>query len=303
MNLSGSSNANSLTLVVGATGQLGGGITGLLCQAKRPVRAMIREGADAAKKAAIQALPIESVVADLKDADSLRRACEGVSTIVSTATAIVSHRDGDSISSVDELGQLALVSAAKAAGASRFVFISFLPNGLDYAFQTAKRKVEVAVQESGMSFTILRPTAFMELWLSPIVGFDPRAGRARILGDGTNPVSWISAFDVARFAVAASEGGKFSNQIVALGGPDALSPLEVVRIFEEIGAPKVELEFVPEAALQGMFSGASNPFEQAFAAGMLATARGQVVTPRESQDLLPGRLVAVRDFATRLMSR
>jgi uncharacterized protein YbjT (DUF2867 family) len=303
MNSSSSSNGNSPTLVVGATGQLGGGIARLLCEAKRPVRAVVREGADPAKKAALRALPIEAVAADLKDAASLARACQGATTVISTATAIVSHREGDTLSSVDELGQLALVDAAKAAGVEHFVFISFLPNELDYAFQTAKRKVEVAVQESGMSFTILRPTAFMELWLSPMVGFDPCAGRARILGDGTKPVSWISALDVARFAVAASEGGKFSKQIVALGGPDALSPLEVVRIFEELGAPKVELEFVPEVALQGMLAGASNPFEQALSASMLATARGQVVAPQESQDLLPGRLVAVRDFATRLMSR
>ena len=293
---------SATTLVVGATGFLGGEIVKLLCDAKHSVRAVVREGADPAKRGRIQALPVESVVADLKDPASLARACQGVTTVISTATALVSHRDGDSITSVDETGQLALVDAAKAAGVRRFIYVSFLPNDVEYAFQTAKRKVEAALQESGLVFTILRPTAFMELWLSPMVGFDARGGRARILGQGTNPVSWVSLGDVARFAVAAVEREEFANQTIALGGPDALSPLDVVRIFEELGAPKVELEFVPEPALQGMLAAATNPFEQTFAASMLVTARGQVVSPRVAQELLPGRLVAVRDFAARVMN-
>src|SRR6185503_19386637 len=115
----------------------------------------------------------------------------------------------------DEAGQLALLRAAKAAGVRNFIYVSFLPNELEYAFQTAKRKVEAALQESGLVFTILRPTAFMELWLSPVFGFDPRNGRARILGQGTDAVSWVSASDVARFAVAAVEGAQFANQTVA----------------------------------------------------------------------------------------
>ena len=78
-----------------------------------------------------------------------------------------------------------------------------------------------------MSFTILQPTAFMEIWLSPIVGFDPAGGHVRILGDGQRQVSWVSIQDVARFAVAATEGGAFSNLVLPLGGPDPLTQLQV----------------------------------------------------------------------------
>jgi uncharacterized protein YbjT (DUF2867 family) len=296
-------NKDSVTLVVGATGQLGSEIVKLLCDAKHHVRAMVRRDADPVKRARLEALGVEIALADLKDSGSVALACQGVTTVISTATSLVSHREGDSITSVDEAGQLGLVRAASAAAASRFIFVSFLPNDLKYAFQTAKRKVEAALRESGLTFTILRPTAFMELWLSPMVGFDPRAGRARILGSGTNQVSWVSLADVARFAVAAVESERFANQTIALGGPDALSPLDVVRMFEELGAPKVELDLVPEEALQGMFAAATNPIEQTFAASMLVTARGQVVSPRLAQELLPGRLVAVRDFATHVMNR
>jgi hypothetical protein len=41
---------------------------------------------------------------------------------------------------------------------------------------------------------------FKEVWLSPIVGFDFPNGQATIYGEGRTPISWISLYDVARFA-------------------------------------------------------------------------------------------------------
>jgi NADH dehydrogenase len=276
-------------------------IVRLLCDAQKQVRAVVRDGSDPGKRAAIGKLPVEVVAADLKDPPSLARACEGVSAVVSTATAIMSRREGDNLRDVDELGQIALVRAAKKAGVKHFVYISFLPTEADSDFQRAKRSVEAELQQSGLSFTILRPTAFMEIWLSPALGFDPSHGRARIVGDGSGAMSWVSLHDVARFAVAASEGGPFAGKTIPLGGPDALSLMQVVGIFEGLGAGKVGVEHVPEAALQGMLAGAKNPVEQAMFAGMLTTARGQVVNPQAAQDLLPGRMVSVRDYASRIL--
>lgn len=298
-------------LVVGATGSLGVEIVRMLCEAGKAVRAVVRGSSAtptsgeprADRVARIRALGVETVDADLKQPSTLDVACRGIKTIVSTANALVSREKGDYIATVDEQGQLALIDRALAAGVEHFVFISLLPSEIESAFQTAKRRVEARLQESGLSFTILRATAFMEAWLSPLLGFDPVNGRARILGTGTNPVSWVSAHDVARFAAAATEGQRFAKKTIPLGGPDALTPLQVVKIFEELGAPKIALEFVPEPALQGMLRGASNPIEQAFAAAMLVTAHGQVVSPQAAQDLLPGRLVSVRDFAGRMLRR
>jgi hypothetical protein len=51
-----------------------------------------------------------------------------------------------------------------------------------------------------MQAIILRPSYFMEMWLSPHLGFDPEKGTARIYGSGDAKASYISAFDVAEFA-------------------------------------------------------------------------------------------------------
>ena len=47
-----------------------------------------------------------------------------------------------------------------------------------------KREVERHLKESGMTYTILQPTFFMEVWLSPALGFDAAQGTAQVYGSG-----------------------------------------------------------------------------------------------------------------------
>ena len=54
-----------------------------------------------------------------------------------------------------------------------------------------------------MTYTILRPTYFMDVWLGPALGFDVAGGRATVYGSGQARVSWIALGDVAQFAVEA----------------------------------------------------------------------------------------------------
>ena len=109
-------------------------------------------------------------------------------------------------------------------------------------FPHADRRLSVAAckeggrrpaENSGMTHTILQPTFFTEVWLSPGLGFDTGNGKAQIYGGGVNRISWISFQDVARFSVAALTPGGAANATIKLGGPDALSPLEVVALAEQ----------------------------------------------------------------------
>lgn len=293
---------DSRVLVVGATGLLGRQVSRLLREAKRPVRALVRTTSAQETRAWLESNEVELFNGDLKDESSLLRACTNVETVISTASATLSRQEGDSIAAVDEAGQLALVRSAKAAGVKRFVLVSFAPISVDCALQRAKRKVETELVNSGMQFTILQPTNFVDVWLSPALGFDPVHGKARLLGTGEQPVSWVALCDVARFAAAAADSEAMKNTTILLGGPDALSPLQVVKIFEEQGAPKVELEFVPESALQAQLAGSTDAIQEAFAALMLNTARGYVVNARDAVRLLPGQLTTVRDYAKRVLS-
>ena len=123
--------------------------------------------------------------------------------VISTASSTLSRQQGDSIETVDHYGQLALVEAARGAGVARFVFVSFRENpDVQFPLTIAKRAVETALESSGMAYTILQVSYFMEVWLTPALGFDVANRHVRIYGDGDQLVSWISYRDVARVAAA-----------------------------------------------------------------------------------------------------
>jgi uncharacterized protein YbjT (DUF2867 family) len=293
-----------MDLVVGATGVLGAEIAQRLAAAGRPLAALVRPTSDASKLERLKATGITLAHGDLKERSTLDACCQGISTVISTASSTFSRQPGDSIETVDHDGQLNLIEAAKAAGVRHFVFVSFPPVAEDFALQRAKRAVEQKMKESGLAYTVLQPTFFTEIWLSPAVGFDFSNAQARIYGSGINKISWISYLDVAAFAVASVENPAAQNAVIKLGGPQALSPLEVVKIFEEIGGRQFAVDHVPEEALRAQKARATDALEEAFAALMLYYAKGEVIGIREADRIFPslaGKQASVREYAKRVL--
>ena len=209
---------------------------------------------------------------------------------------------GDTIDGVDRLGQLQLIEAAKSASVKHFVYVSFSPIAEDFALQRAKREVEQALMASGMTYTILRPTFFMEIWFSPALGFDLAARRARIYGTGENPITWISFPNVAEFAVRSLDTAAARNATLTLGGPEALTPLQVVRVFEDLGGAPFTVEYVLESVLRAGKVSARRALDEAFAALSLGYAHGGTIDMRLALDAMPVRLVGVREYAAWLLN-
>ena len=266
-----------MNLIVGATGLLGGEICHLLRARGNRVRALTRPTSDAGRLARLREHGVEFAPGDLKDRASLDAACHGAGTVITTASSTLSRQPGDSIETVDRQGQLDLVDAAEAAGVRHFVLVSFAPVALDFPLQSAKREVEARLQESRMAYTILQPTCVDEVWLSPALGFDVANAAAQIYGAGHHRISWISAHDVARFAVAALDTPRALNAVIRLGGPEALSPLDVVQLAERITGRRFDVHHLPETGLRAKYESATDPMEKTFAALMLYYAAGDVV--------------------------
>ena len=290
-----------MILVVGATGFLGSEICRQLTAQGKSVTALVRTTSDQAKIDQLKTLGAALVYGDLKDRGSLDAACQGITTVISTASTTISQQPDDSIPKVDQEGQLSLVNAASAAGVSNFIFISYVVDQ-DCPLTTAKRTVEQRLQQSDLTYTILRPSYFMEAWLSPMIGFDYPNAKAQIYGSGQNTITWISLGDVAQFAVAAVDNPAAKNAVIDLGGPEPMSPQEVVRIFEEISGRSFEVQNVPEAALQAQQAEATDPLQQSFSALMLGYAKGDAIDMAETLQAFPLQLTSVKDYATRVLS-
>jgi uncharacterized protein YbjT (DUF2867 family) len=292
-----------MILVAGATGYAGREICRRLTAEGRTVRGLVRRTSDRDTVRQLEEWGVEIAIGDVRDPASLRAACQGAQAVVSTVTTTRSRQEGDSLDASDGQGQIDLVRAARDAGVRRFVLVSFTGRiASDDPLTRAKRAAEAAMRESGMNFTILRPGIFLESWLSPALGFDYVAGRVTLYGDGTRPISWISVSDVVEYAVRSLKHPAAKDAVLELGGPEALSPLEAVRIFEEVSGRGFAVQMVPEAALRAQFEGAQDPLQRAFAALMLAYASGCEIPPNHDLggDLPKG---TVREYARAVAPR
>jgi uncharacterized protein YbjT (DUF2867 family) len=247
---------------------------------------------------ALKSLGATLVYSDLKDPASVRAACQDVTAVISTASACPSpHQPGDTIPAVDQAGQINLVDTARAAGVSHFVYISYTRCiSTDSPLTTAKRAVEQHLGQSGLTYTILCPSYFMEVWLSPALGFDYPNAKAQIYGTGQNKISWISLSDVAQFAVESLRNPGACNATIELGGPEALSPLEVIQLFEQESGQPFAVQQVPEAALHAQKAQATDPLQQTFPALMIDYARGGSIDMRATLQMFPLHLTSVQDY-------
>jgi uncharacterized protein YbjT (DUF2867 family) len=284
-------------LVVGATGQVGGEVCRLLAGQNEAVRALVRPTSDPARVAALRDLGVEVIEGDLRAPDTLAPACAGVTAIISTASATASPHSGDSILTVDRDGQHALIDAAVDAAVEHFVFVSF-SSGIpgDTPLRGAKRAAEQRLRESGMSWTVLRPTAFMEVWLSPLVGFDVPNGNVVVFGSGGAGISYISLLDVARFCVESLSRAAAWNRTIELGGPEPITPLQAVRIAQEVTGRTLHVNHVPTEALQAQYESAADPLQKSMAGLTRGLAAGDAIDMAVTTQAFGFRLRTVREF-------
>jgi len=285
-------------LIAGSTGFVGAEVALKLQQHGHRVHALARGGHLHPKAQHLLAAGIKVLEGDLTRPDTLLPACSGVEAVVTTATSMPSGAD-DGLRRVDREGSLALIDAAELQGVRRFVYTSYSGNiQEDCALTTAKRDCETRLLSSRMEAIILRPSYFTEVWLSPALGFDPVKGSARIYGSGEAKVSYISAFDVADFAVAATtKSHPQKNVVLEMGGPEPLSQLDAVLVFEQSLGKQIKVEHLPVEAIRAQHQ-SIDPLQKTFAALMLNYAQGDIVRDAVNNAKAHGlELASVSEYA------
>lgn len=231
-------------LVVGSTGTLGTLSAIAAKEAGHTVVAMVRDRKSAAA-IHLAEKGIKLRVADLKHADQLEMAVRGVTSVIITATATLSRRDGDTLEAVDGHGLQNLITACIKNGVRHVVLVSF-SHGIDADTPLAqfKRAAERRLANSAMEYTILLPSYFPEKFMTPLVGFNIEKAQARIYGDGTCPISYVATADVARLAaLCASEPIGYGT--IPMGGPKPYTQLEAIELAERLTCKKFMLDYMP----------------------------------------------------------
>jgi len=239
------------TLVVGATGELGGSVVRRLRERGEPVRALVRPASDAGP---LEAAGAEIVRGDLIDPASLALACRDVRTVVCTATAIarlLAGSAGLSLPEVDDRGVANLIAAAETAGVARFVYVSYLgvDAGLGFPLERAKAANEDRLRRARLREVIVRPDAFQDVHLAPLGRFDAVGGKVEILGRGESKRRWVALEDVAALVTALALEDD-PPRVVEVGGPDALTKNEAVDLAQAIGGRGLKRRHMPRAAVR-----------------------------------------------------
>jgi len=241
-----------MILVVGATGRVGSKVVQLLRQQGKPVRALCR---NEARARSLQSLGAEIAFGDLGDRGSLADACQGVNAVITAATSLNPRRLTSPYRPevIDDQGHRALFDVARRSGVKHLIYVSAL--GVDHPEAPrqfrVKKRVEEVLQASGLSYTILRPSGFMENLL-PVIAAMKRWGVAPVAGSGRSPITYIATQEVAAVAVEALDRPEVQGQVLEFGGPEDLTNRECVGIAARILGRRVRMVSIPLVILRGV---------------------------------------------------
>lgn len=212
-------------LVTGGTGFVGRHVVHALRADDMPVRALVR---DTRKGARLADWGCELVEGDVADAAALRRAVEGCQVVVH----LVAIRRGSPQDFERVMAQATrdLVAACRDADVQRLVLMSAAGTSQQTAaavpYFRAKLDMENAVRESGLEFTIFRPSfvfgrdgGALPLFLRQ-VRYSPVTP---VIGAGLGRIQPIWVEDVAAYFAAAVSKPEAANRSFDLGGPDVVT--------------------------------------------------------------------------------
>jgi NADH dehydrogenase len=221
-----------MILIAGGSGLLGTQVTQLLHAHGHSVRVLTRDPQYARH---LESSQIETVTGSVQNPDAVAQAVAGARIVISAIHGFAGRGDSNPMT-VDLQGNRALIQAAKSQGVERFILLSIHGATLDHPIELfrMKRRAEDALQASGVPWTIIRPTVYMETWTKLIGEPLVKTGKTRIFGRGENPINFVSASDVARYVTLAAEDGAMIGQCLEVDGPENLTMRQMAETIQRV---------------------------------------------------------------------
>jgi uncharacterized protein YbjT (DUF2867 family) len=210
-----------MNIVLGATGTIGREVVRALRAMNQPVRAVVRDPANAAGRVGEG---IEVVAGDLEEPGSLVKAFMGGGVLFLLAPVAPTQAEME----------LAALRAARVAGVRRVIKLSAIGADplADGHFSQAHGIVEAALKTSGLGWTIVRGAFFYSNLLfaaDTIKGYDQYIGHW-----GDAPAAWVDPADLAAVCARCMVDPGAAGEILTATGPAALTNAEVCAIFSHV---------------------------------------------------------------------
>ncbi len=210
-----------MILLTGATGNTGRETAKLLAQAGVPFRALIR---NPDKAGPLEALGAEIAIGDFGDADALRNALAGIDK----AYLVTPNEEQQA------QWERQFVELAKEAGVGHVVYLSSMESvpGAKTPVTQAHVATEQQLRETGMAWTMVRPTFFNQLLLAAAKGVKEK--NAIVFPLGTGPLVTTDVRDIAAVITLALTQPGHENQSYDITGPDLVTMDEIAAIFSKV---------------------------------------------------------------------
>jgi NAD(P)H dehydrogenase (quinone) len=265
-----------MILVTGATGQYGTkAIEHLLRKGVEPqhLAALVR---DAGKAQHLRDQRIDLRVGDYSDSESLRQALQGVDTLL-----LVSSNDRGAAEN-RTAHHVNVINAAKEANVKHLVYTSFVRKpGFETsaiaAFQQAHAQTEQAIQDSGLTYTILQNGIYLEM-IPRLVGDKVVETGLIMLPAQEGKASWVLREELAEAAAHVLTTAGHENQRYVLTNTEATSFKNVAQeLSSQLGkevhylSPTVEAfqATLTQAGVPELYIGMFATWARALAQGLL----------------------------------
>ncbi len=204
-------------LLTGATGLLGGALVELLLGERHEVRCLVRESSPNVGR--LDPERVEITVGDAGNVGDLAAALSGVEAMVHVA-------------GLEHAPQV--LSAARRAGVGRLLMVGSTSVHSAYEHRSGwRRRMEELVRESGLEWTIIRPTMIygseLDKNMHRLLRFLDRSPVYPMFGPGTNLWQPVYYEDLAQGTLSVLDRPEAIHQSYDLPGAKPLTYLDLVR--------------------------------------------------------------------------
>lgn len=238
-----------MILVAGGTGTLGTRLVQRLLNRGLRVRVLTRDTSRMPDRGREN---LEVVEGDVRVPASVVQAMTGVDTVVSAIHGFVGS-GGISPASVDRDGNANLIDAAIPSKAA-VVLMSVVGASADSPMELSRMKfaAEQRLSASGVPWTIVRATPFLETWIGLLQTTAGKSGRPLVFGRGDNLISFVCAADVAALLELVVTDSSTRGKTLQIGGVQNLTLNQLAAGVQKAAGRSAEPRHVPRTALRSM---------------------------------------------------
>ena len=225
-------------LVIGATGTVGGPVARQLVADGYHVRLLVR---DVGRAQTQLGSDFDYIAGRVEESEAVQHALAGCSGV---HISLQAGSNPEEIERVEYRGAMRILELAARQPGMHLSYVSGMfvggQVGRGLLADQAKGRVERAIQDSGIAYTIFRPTYFMDNLPKHIQG-----RRAMVLGKQPHPLHLVAASDFGRMVSRAFQEPEAENRIFSIQGPEALTLVEALRLYCSLLSSQTQVMTIP----------------------------------------------------------